>query len=225
MLETKAPRRFARRKVVGRPGGNGVRPAEGGGRPVRRAAGDGKGGYDLRNSWQVIVGSLLIPLGVVLILLAWNGAAHARVEQQQIPYLISGGFIGLGCMVVGGLLYWGHWLYRVFDQQDLHHQEQQALLRDVLRALGAAPTAGGDGRDGRDVGGTGAEWPPPSGPTATPGGGADAAGAADERYYATASGTVYHRAGCPVIAHHPTDLRVLGVGGLAGLRPCQICSP
>ncbi len=198
------PRVPGRHRMVGRPdgGGNGTAtPAAGG--TVRRADGDDKGSFDLRNSWQVVVGSLLIPLGVVLILLAWNGAAHAKVEQQQIPYLISGGFIGLGCMVVGGLMYWGHWLYRVFDQQDLHHQEQQELMREVLRALGtstSSPLRGGGGVE-------------------------SAADVVDERYYATSSGSVYHRSGCAVIAHHPTDLRVLGQGGLAGLRPCQICSP
>ncbi len=42
--------------------------------------------------------------------------------------------------------------------------------------------------------------------------------------YATASGTVYHRSDCAVIAHHPDDLRVLGPDGRAGMRPCQICS-
>jgi hypothetical protein len=208
------PKLPARRKVTGRPG-EGVAPAAGGriGR-VRRAEGDDKGTYDVRNSWQVVVGSLLIPLGVVLILLAWNGAAHAKVEQQQIPYLISGGFIGLGCMIVGGLFYWGHWLYRVFDQQDLHHKEQQDMMRELLRALGGPGRAGGNGA----VLGGAADWPPP-----TVGG--TSASAGDERFYATTSGTVYHRADCPVIAHHPTDLKVLGPDGLTGLRPCQICSP
>jgi hypothetical protein len=209
------PKLPTRRKVVGRPGGgtgNGTAPA-GGGRigKVRRADGDDKGTYDVRNSWQVVVGSLLIPLGVVLILLAWNGAAHAKVEQQQIPYLISGGFIGLGCMIVGGLFYWGHWLYRVFDQQDLHHKEDQELMREVLRALGTTTRSGG-GVGGAVTGGPSA-WAAPA-----------VESEVDQRFYATSSGTVYHRADCPVIAHHSTDLRVLGPDGLAGLRPCQICS-
>jgi len=44
-------------------------------------------------------------------------------------------------------------------------------------------------------------------------------------YYATASGTVFHRPGCAVVAHHAEDLRVLGPGSLGNLRPCQICLP
>ena len=83
---------------------------------------------DLRNGWQVLAGSVLIPLGVVLILIAWYGAAHARVVQQQIPYLVSGSFVGLGCMVLGGFFFFGHWLYRMYDQAGLHHEEQMRAL-------------------------------------------------------------------------------------------------
>jgi hypothetical protein len=173
------------------PGGD-----QGNGRRVRRADGDDRGTYDVRNTWQVVAGSVLIPLGVVFILLAWYGAAHAKVDQQQIPYLISGGFVGLGCMIVGGLLFWGHWLYRIYDQADLHHEAQQQLLRELIGALGANPAAAAAPSDASS----------------------DLAG---ETFFATSSGTVYHRAGCPVIAHHPTDLRLLS--GPSGLRPCQIC--
>jgi hypothetical protein len=159
--------------------------------------------YDIRNSWQVMVGAILIPLGVVFILLGWYGAAHARVVQQQIPYMVSGSFVGLGCMIVGGLLFWGHWLYRIYDQADLHHEEQQRVLETIAAALLAQ--RGVDGSGVAVVRATGGE----AGPTT---------------YYATAAGTVYHRADCAVIAHHPDDLRVLGPDGIGGMRPCQICS-
>jgi hypothetical protein len=172
--------------------------------PVR-PDGEESGSFDLRNNWQVLAGSILIPLGLVFILLGWYGAAHARVVQQQIPYMVSGSFIGLGCMVVGGLLYWGHWLYRLYDQNDLHHEEQLKALHEIARALGGGP-----------VPASGA-----SGSSAETGPAAAEAGA----YFATVYGTVYHRADCPVIAHHPADLRVLGAGGTAGLSACQICLP
>jgi hypothetical protein len=180
-------------------------PTAGGRRRWKPTRGDGQetGSFDARNSWQVVAGSILIPLGLVFILIGWYGAAHAKVVQQQIPYLVSGSFIGLGCMVVGGLLYWGHWLYRMYDQADLHHEEQLRVLEQIAASLNGG------------LGSLGA-------------GGGAATGAGDPgsgTFYATASGTVYHQAGCAVIAHHPSDLRVLGSSGLAGLRPCQICSP
>ena len=174
--------------------------------------------YDVRNSWQVIAGALLIPLGVVFILLGWYGAAHARVVQQQIPYMVSGSFIGLGCMVVGGFLFWGHWLYRIYDQADLHHEEQQRLLETIAAALLAQR---GDGAGAGPANGVVTGTAPSGG-----GGTAVATGEpAPTTYYATSAGTVYHRADCAVIAHHPDDLKVLGPDGIVGMRPCQICSP
>lgn len=196
--------RPARRRVTGQPGQVAETNGSGRGHGPDRADGDSAGSFDLRNSWQVIAGALLIPLGVVFILLGWYGAAHARVEQQQIPYLISGGFVGLGCMIVGGLLFWGHWLYRVYDQADLHHKEQQELMTTLIRAIASMPQG--------------------VGPSVSQTVGAPAPGA-PSTFYATASGSVYHRADCAVIAHHPGDLRVLGTGHLGGLRPCQICAP
>lgn len=172
----------------------------GGGRRVNRADGDDGGTFDVRNSWQVVVGSILIPLGLVLILIGWYGAAHARVVQQQIPYMVSGAFIGLGCMVVGGLFYWGHWLYRLYDQANLQHEEQLKVLEGLVRTLAGEARLAGAVKQGD-------------------------AGSDSGAYFATAYGSVYHLSGCPVIAHHPDDLRVLGTTGLAGLRPCQICSP
>ncbi|HEY1651043.1 MAG TPA: hypothetical protein VGG09_04095 [Acidimicrobiales bacterium] len=172
--------------------------------------------YDIRNSWQVIAGAILIPLGVVFIILGWYGAAHARVVQQQIPYMVSGSFIGLGCMIVGGLLFWGHWLYRIYDQADLHHEEQQRVLETIAAALLA----------GRGVDGSGVASGLSGAVSGAAAGGVAVAGEpAPTTYYATASGSVYHRADCAVIAHHPDDLRVLGPNGVVGLRPCQICSP
>jgi hypothetical protein len=188
--------------------GNGDRGPEGGegggGGHTRRARWAEK--YDIRNSWQVVAGAILIPLGVVFILIGWYGAAHARVVQQQIPYMVSGSFVGLGCMIVGGLLFWGHWLYRIYDQADLHHEEQQRLLETIAAALLSQ----------RGMDGVASQAAPSVVPAGEP---------TPTMFYATASGSVYHRADCAVIAHHPDDLRVLGPDGVTGMRPCQICSP
>jgi hypothetical protein len=166
------------------------------------------GSFDLRNTWQVAVGSILIPLGFVIIIIAWYGSAHAKVVQQQIPYLVSGSFIGLGFVVVGGFLFFGHWLYRIYDQADIHHEERQRVLEQIAGAL-AAP-----GMVGQPLGSSvpRVDSAPDQGP------------AAAVTYFATATGTVYHQAGCAVIAHHPDDLRVLGASDLASMGPCQICS-
>ena len=43
---------------------------------------------------------LLLGLGLLAILFAWNGAAGEPYVAAQIPYLVSGGFIGLGLVAV-----------------------------------------------------------------------------------------------------------------------------
>lgn len=50
------------------------------------------------------LGVLFCLIGFVIMFLGWNGAASAPSPWYQFPYLISGGFIGLGWMVVGGAL-------------------------------------------------------------------------------------------------------------------------
>jgi len=186
----------------------------GGGSRRRRERAGGGGGIDLRNTWQILAGSILIPLGVVFILMAWYGSAHTPYVQQQIPYLVSGAFAGLGCIFLGGLLYWAHWLYRMYDQADLHHEEQLQVLVQTLRAVTE--------RLGTDL------PPPPAvsgGATQELGRGGAAALASGGSYVATQTGSVYHLPNCPVVAHHPEGLRTLGPGAVGGLEPCRICLP
>ena len=173
------------------------------------------GRLDLRNTWQVAAGSVLVPLGVVVILISWYGAAHASVVQQQIPYLVSGSFVGLGMMIVGGLLYWAHWLYRIYDQADLHHTERMARdqqLVDLMEAALAGPRAGGLPAGPRT-------------PVAAAGAAVPTAGAERAGLVATASGTNVHRADCPVALRHPNGLQRLTPEQAAERTACRICQP
>ena len=240
---------------------SGELPAEGGPRSggggrfwrrdrARQPRGDGDKA-DLRNTWQVVAGSVLVPLGVAFILMAWYGAAHTAYVQQQIPYLVSGSFAGVGCMVLGGLLYWAHWLYRLYDQADQHHEEQLKVMMQTLRVLverlpGAsdgqvadfAPSAPGAAYGTpSDVMGSysdapGAGWAPAGGDPAERPGGAlpnslapGPGGTSGGSYVLTPSGSVYHHPSCPIIAHHSEGLRVLGSGAVVGMEPCRICLP
>ncbi|HWL65120.1 MAG TPA: hypothetical protein VNP73_04015, partial [Actinomycetota bacterium] len=46
--------------------------------------------------WLLILGAFLLIFGVAAIGLAWWGASHTPFVFEQIPYLISGGLLGLG---------------------------------------------------------------------------------------------------------------------------------
>lgn len=54
--------------------------------------------------WMLLPGSILVFLGFGALLLGWIGAARTAREIEQIPYLISGGLVGLALVVLGGLL-------------------------------------------------------------------------------------------------------------------------
>jgi hypothetical protein len=78
-----------------------------------------------------VVASLLVPLGVVAIGLGWYGAAHTPFLFEQLPYLISGGMLGVGLLAAGGLLYFGSWIAKLAQQQ----REDSAALRELLTAM------------------------------------------------------------------------------------------
>ena len=44
----------------------------------------------------------LVALGFIFVFFGWNGAAGKDTIQQQFPYLLSGGLIGVG-LILGGL--------------------------------------------------------------------------------------------------------------------------
>ena len=181
----------------------------------RKAPGGVVSRFDLRNTWQVVAGSILIPVGVAAIIMAWYGAAHARVDQQQLPYLISGGLLGLGAIIAGALLYWAHWLYRIYDQADVQHQEFMQIQTEIRDALisGGPRTLPGSGRrvaeQEIDV-------------TAGAGARSDSNGS---EFVATASGTNFHRPDCPIVARHPRGLKAVSQKAARQLAPCRICEP
>jgi hypothetical protein len=199
------------------------RRGDGGGRRRPGRSPEGQGGIDFRNTWQILVGSILIPLGVVFILMAWYGAAHTAYVQQQIPYLVSGSFAGVGCMVLGGLLYWAHWLYRIYDQNDLHHEEQLRLLQQAIAAMaeraGAVPHSPAGAGPALEAGGTTARHGAQTSPWL------DTGRRSAPSYVVTPTGSVYHLPDCPVVAHHPEGLRALAPAATASLEPCRICLP
>ena len=82
-----------------------------------------------RRPLPVLVGSLLAPLGLVLILLGWLGAAHTPLVQEQIAYLISGGLLGLALVVLGGFLYFAHWQTELIREIRTNTAEVTAALR------------------------------------------------------------------------------------------------
>jgi len=61
----------------------------------------------MRRTWARLGGQLglgFIAAGLLLIGLAWNGAAGVDFVSGQIPYLLSGGALGLGLIILGAAM-------------------------------------------------------------------------------------------------------------------------
>jgi hypothetical protein len=79
-------------------------------------------------------GAILLPLGLVVIVLGWYGAANTPYQYDQMSYLVSGGLLGLGLTFVGGFLYFGAWLARIAADG----RESSKRLADTLALLAEA---------------------------------------------------------------------------------------
>lgn len=94
-------------------------------------------------------GAVLLPLGLVVIVLGWYGAAHTPYLYDQLSYLVSGGLLGLGLTFTGGFLYFGAWLARIASDQ----RESAKRLADTLLVLADVTSRAAHTSDGVDVSG------------------------------------------------------------------------
>lgn len=89
----------------------------------------------------LVAAGALLTLGLTAILLAWVGASRSTIIEEQVPYLISGGLLGLALAIVGAMTYFAHWL-TVFVREAREHEAARAQdhdeLMEALRALSGA---------------------------------------------------------------------------------------
>ena len=77
------------------------------------------------------LGILLCLGGFVALWAGWNGAASYDRVPAQFPYLISGGLVGLGLIIIGAAMI-------VVDTNRAGREEMQATLAELRAALEAA---------------------------------------------------------------------------------------
>lgn len=183
-------------------------PRAGGGRTLPTSGGTGaaplrNNGYRVLQVVLFVSGAVLLPLGLVVIVLGWYGAAHTPYEYDQISYLVSGGMLGLGLTFCGGFLYFGAWLARIAaDNRDTAKRLSDTLLvlADVVsRSAAVAETGGhvaGAAAPARDAGSV---------------------------LVVAGSGRTVHRGDCSLVAHRD-DLVPAG-GDAPDLAPCRLCKP
>lgn len=146
-----------------------------------------------------VAGAVLMPLGIVAILVAWYGTAHAKYAYDQATYLISGGVLGLGLVFLGGFLYFGAWLAKVAHDQ----REGTRQLADTMLVLADLVSRQPAGRT------TEASAPVTYDAGAVP--------------VLAGDGSTIHRSDCALVAHRE-DLHVL-TGQERNLGTCRVCRP
>jgi hypothetical protein len=160
-------------------------------RTLRTHAGTGQ-----LDRWLLIIGGVLIPLGVLLIAMGWLGASRTVLVFEQIPYLISGGLLGLGLVFMGGFVYFAYWQTQLVRDTRAERRELVDALQRIERLLAGGAFIAANG-----------ELP-----------------AYDEtQLVATENGSMIHRVDCPVVLNRE-NLRYVD-SDEPGLRPCSICEP
>jgi hypothetical protein len=146
-----------------------------------------------------MAGAVLVPFGLLVMILGWYGASHTGYLFEQIPYVISGGLIGLGLVLVGSFAYFAYWLTRIFHQQREQADRTIAVLERLESRLGDLPASVASSSAGRPARNGGAQ------------------------FVATASGSMFHLPDCAVVANRPKLRKVRG--DEAGMEPCKLCDP
>lgn len=155
----------------------------------------------LKSFWQLVVGGLCIFGGSAALYLGWYGAAHTRDVTDQVPYMISGGLLGVGLLILGGSFYFS---YYVSQLHAATRRQQRALEQAVARlsAIAAVPTAALGGAAG----------PGPESPNG-------------DRYLVAPGGSSFHAPGCFVVAGKAAAAVSRAEAAKRGLKPCKVCEP
>ena len=155
-----------------------------------------RAGFSLNDRWMLYVGGTLLPLGLVLVILGWQGASHTVLTFEQIPYMISGGLLGLALVFAGGFVYFAYWM-------TLMVRENRLMRADLVSVLGRMELLMQE--------------------TAMPALAPRTAAAPTAKLVATKTGSMLHRADC-VAVQNRDNLRPV-TAATKGLTPCALCDP
>jgi hypothetical protein len=84
---------------------------------------------DVRKLLQIL-GMVLVVFGFVCVIVGWWGASHSPYLYEEIPYLISGGLLGVALVIAGGILIRSAWSLRQVEEE---RRNAVAIVRAVDR--------------------------------------------------------------------------------------------
>lgn len=146
-----------------------------------------------------IVGIALLPVGLTALLIGWLGVASNGLVFLQLPYVVSGGMLGVGLLFASGTIYLASWISRTAAVQRRQNDELLRAVTQLQQTIAVLPLAGASG---------GAN-----------GGTHRSAG----QFLATPSGTMFHRPDCAIVTGRE-DLREVAPDE-DRMKPCGMCAP
>ena len=157
----------------------------------------------VRRATRPVWGWLLVGAGLLLVLFGYLGISREALVAKQLPYLISGGILGLALVGFGAMLVGTEDLKRTQERID-HLEDLVADLHTVLLSRADAPPISANGE------------------SAQPASGSKSAAT----LMALPGGQSYHRADCSMIeGKREAKPITAGVARRQGLKPCRLCEP
>jgi hypothetical protein len=90
----------------------------------------------VKAQWDRVGAWALIAIGFIALLVGWLGISGTTILAAQMPYIVSGGMVGLALIGVGGMLWLSADLKDEWRKLDAIHDE---LRTEVAEPAGAAP--------------------------------------------------------------------------------------
>lgn len=149
------------------------------------------------------LGYILIAIGAILLLAGYLGVSREVIVARQIPYLVSGGLVGLAVITIGGRLLLIEDLRRDSGRLDRLEKAVQELHQVLLYRPDA-----------------------PSLAEATAASSVNGAKVAATKLLVLPGGESFHRPDCPVVGDKSSGRSVtLETAQRKGLHACPLCQP
>jgi hypothetical protein len=155
------------------------------------------------DSVRPVLGYVLVGLGLLALLLGWYGVSGESLVAKQLPFLASGGLLGVALVVLGGRFMLIQDLRR--DSGRLDHLE--TMVNELHAALLARPDAPGRVAHSRETS-------------------AAAAANGHSDYMILPGGQSFHLAGCAMLEGKDRASHIKpATAAKRGLIPCPLCEP
>jgi hypothetical protein len=155
------------------------------------------------DSIRPVLGYILVALGLLSLLIGWYGVSGEAIVAKQLPYIASGGLLGVALVALGGR----YMLIQDLRRDSKRLDQLETMVNELHAALLSRPDA-----PGRSLYAGASE---------------SAAGAnGQSSYVVLPGGQSFHLPGCPMLEGKEKTSRIKPeTANKRGLTPCPLCEP